>query len=167
MIFSDAFALCRTALWEPAGLDVEAPQPEAESADYAACISRVNGAAIRFRLARVTPTKIGQFVTLWQRSAAGPIAPFDLADGVDYFVVATLAGASRGAFVFPLAELAAQGVVSRAGAGGKRAIRVYPPWDRPVARQAIQTQRWQGAYFLDFSESAALSPARVRSLFGA
>lgn len=166
MNFSEAFALCRTALWEPAGLDVATPLPELESADYAACISRVNGAAIRFRLAKITPTKIGQFVTLWQRSAAGPIAPFDLADGVDYFVVATLAGANRGAFVFPLAALAAQGIVSRAGAGGKRAIRVYPPRDVSVARQAIRTQRWQAAYFLDFSEGVAVNPVHVRALFG-
>lgn len=48
-----------------------------------------------------------------------------------------------GQFVFPLAALTARGVVSRDFDGGKRAMRVYPPWSHPTSRTAMATQGWQ------------------------
>lgn len=39
--------------------------------------------------------------------------------------------------------------------GGKRAIRVYAPWVKPVAKQAIQTQRWQLRSFVPVEKGEA------------
>jgi len=40
---------------------------EPESAEYCAYTFDLNNRRITFRLAKITPTKIGQFVTLWKR----------------------------------------------------------------------------------------------------
>ncbi|NHZ36045.1 MepB family protein [Massilia rubra] len=130
------------------GLAWSAPRHEAESADYAAASFEVDALRVRFRVAKITPTKVGQFVTLWKRIGAGPIQPFDDTDAVDLFVVSTRDGERFGQFVFPTAVLAARDVVARGGQGGKRAIRVYPPWVVTTSKQAQATQRWQLPFFV-------------------
>src|SRR4051812_25475417 len=57
-----------------------------ENAKYGGCTFTVNDLHIRFRVAKITPKKIGQFVTLWQRVGKSP-APFDVSDSVDFFVI--------------------------------------------------------------------------------
>ncbi|MDM5176799.1 MepB family protein [Massilia sp. DJPM01] len=144
------------------GMAWSAPQHEAESAEYAASSFAVEGMQVRFRVAKITPTKVGQFVTLWKRLGSGPIQPFDETDPVDLFVVSTRDGERIGQFVFPRAVLAARDIVARAGQGGKRAIRVYPPWVLTASKQAHATQRWQLQYFLPDGADAAA----VRRLYG-
>ena len=152
-------------VYQPLGLTCSAPEPEAESADYGAFSFVLDGAHIRFRVAKTTPTKVGQFVTLWTRHGKGPIAPFDRADGVDGFVVSTRTPDHFGHFVFPTSVLCARGVVSDKGVGGKRAMRVYPPWDITNSRQAAATQRWQADYFLDLTPGRAVDTTRARQLY--
>ncbi|MEC0126550.1 MepB family protein [Paenibacillus pabuli] len=48
-----------------------------------------------------------------------------------------------GHFVFPKHVLLQRDIISDQGKGGKRAIRVYPPWDKPTSKQALNTQQWQ------------------------
>lgn len=156
----DLHALQRA--YDAHGLAWSAPLHEAESAAYAAASFELDGLRVRFRVAKITPTKVGQFVTLWQRSGTGPIAPFDAADPVDLFVVSTRDGERFGQFVFPAALLAARDVLSRGGQGGKRAIRVYPPWVVAGSKQAQATQRWQLAYFVADGADAALARGRYR-----
>lgn len=149
----------------PCGLQYDQLQTEAESADYAACSLTLNGLRVRYRVAKITPNKVGQFVTLWKRVGRGPIQPFEMSDPVDVFVVSVRSGAHFGQFVFPKAVLAAQGVVaSGESKPGKRALRVYPPWDTTTSRQAERTQAWQLRYFLDLTEGRAVDLARVRAL---
>ncbi len=57
----------QTQVYGPLGLDCTAPEAEAESADYGAATFALDGAPVRFRVAKTTPTKVGQFVTLWKR----------------------------------------------------------------------------------------------------
>ena len=142
------------------GLPWSAPRHEAESADYAAASFEVAGMRVRFRVAKITPTKVGQFVTLWKRLGAGPIQPFDDTDPVDLFVVSTRDGGQGGQFVFPMAVLAAHDVVACGGQGGKRAMRVYPPWVVTSSKQAQATRRWQLAYFV--AEGAGTDAVRQR-----
>lgn len=128
------------------GLAVSEPQAETESLEYAAHRLAVNGQAVAVRSARTTPKKTGQFVTLWQRTTSGgggPIRPFDTSDGVDLFVVSVSSHQSPGHFVFPQEILIARGVVSKDFVGGKRAMRVYPPWSVPTSLTARATQRRQ------------------------
>ncbi len=142
-------------------------QREVESADYGACRFGLDGMAIAFRVARTTPTKIGQFVTLWKRPGADEeIAPFDSADDLQFVVVSVSDAGHRGQFIFGREILIARGVMSQGGKGGKRAIRVYPPWSGPTAKDAIRTQQWQIRHFLSLAaDGTAESPERVRTLF--
>ncbi|SCA64128.1 hypothetical protein SCG7086_CE_00020 [Chlamydiales bacterium SCGC AG-110-P3] len=59
-----------------------------------------------------------------------------------------------------------RGIVSKEGVGGKRAIRVYPPWDNPVSKQGRTTQAWQLEYFLDISTDAQPNSRRVKKFYG-
>ncbi len=154
-------------VYRPCSMACESLLPEAESADYGAYSFLLNGLRIRFRVANITPTKVGQFVTLWQRVGTGPIQPFDMADAVDCFVVAVRSGAHAGQFVFPKAVLRQHDVVSLAGQGGKRAMRVYPPWDVTTSRQALKTQQWQLEYFLDVSDAQPMDTQRALDLYAA
>jgi hypothetical protein len=137
------------AVYRPAGIALtRAPLGEAESSEYGACRLSLNGAQIVYRVAKTTPTKIGQFVTIWKRPEPhAAIAPLDAADDVALVIVQVSDGSRRGQFVFDTATLVRRGVMSVDGKGGKRAIRVYPPWCEPIAKDAIATQRWQlGCY---------------------
>jgi hypothetical protein len=58
-----------------------------------------------------------------------------------------------GQFVFPKAVLGEKGIVSCNGKEGKRAMRIYPPWDIADNSQAKKTQAWQLQYFIKFSEN--------------
>ncbi len=148
-------------MWQRAGIAVSAVSPEPESAGYRAHTLVLDGHPAAFRVAKTTPTKVGQFVTLWRRSAAGPIRPFDTSDGVALFVVQAGLGEGLGQFVFPAAVLVRRGVVSVSGVGGKRAMRVYAPDVVATSDQARRTQKWQCEYFLPLDAPAA----RIRELY--
>jgi len=134
--------------YEPSGLLCKNFGKEAESAQYGAFTFTMNNRSIKFRVAKITPTKTGQFVTLWKRIGKGPIQPHDLEDPVDLFVISVRTFEHLGQFVFPKTVLCEKGIVSKKGEGGRRAMRVYPPWDRPNNRQAEKTQQWQLPFFL-------------------
>jgi hypothetical protein len=141
------------------------PQREQESDEYGACRLDLAGRAVAFRVAKTTPTKIGQFVTIWKRpTPSAEIAPLDSGDGVDAVVVSVGDASHRGQFVFDQQALLKYGVMSRDGQGGKRAIRVYPPWSKPVAKDAIKTQQWQLRYFVALAPQDAGAAARLRQL---
>lgn len=60
---------------------------ESESIAYGAYMFKLNSMNVRFRVAKITPTKIGQFVTLWKRIGNGSIQPYDIVDSIDFFIV--------------------------------------------------------------------------------
>ncbi|WFB05921.1 MepB family protein [Streptomyces sp. LX-29] len=158
-------AAARTRVYEPAGLACSPPVPEAEGAEYAAHALTVNGLSVRFRVGKTTPNKVGQFVTVWQRSAEGPIRPFDVDDAVDLFVISSHDGDGFGQFVFPREVLRERDIVSRDGTGGKRGFRVYPPWVTTTNRQARTTQTWQVEHFLSLPEDAPVDLRRAQALY--
>lgn len=155
-------------VYTPAGMQLtEQAQREAESAQYGASRFGLDGHTIVFRVAKTTPTKIGQFVTLWKRRTSDSIiAPLDIDDGAAFVVVSVFDARHRGQFVFDLNILASKGIMAINGKGGKRAIRVYPPWVKPVAKEAVRTQQWQLRYFLALEQSGHADSAKVRQLFG-
>ncbi len=136
----------REVLWAD-GQVCSAPIAEPEGAEYGAFALTVDGVPIRFRIAKTTPTKVGQFVTVWQRSSEGPIRPFDVSDGVRTFVISVADFGNHGYFVFPLEALVHRDIVSCNGVGGKRGFRVYPPWVATTNRQAQRSQAWQGEFY--------------------
>ncbi|KUJ69439.1 MepB domain containing protein [Streptomyces albus subsp. albus] len=155
----------RARVYDPGGFTCSQPVPEPESAEYAAHGFTLDGLSVRFRVAKTTPTKVGQFVTVWQRSPEGPIRPFDVADGIDLVVISSRAGGHFGQFVFPGEVLCERGIMSRDGSAGKRGFRVYPPWVTTTVRQARSTQAWQVDYFLHLGESGRVDLARARALY--
>lgn len=128
---------------------LNALEQEAESKEYGACTFRMNNQIVKFRVAKITPTKTGQFVTLWKRIGNGTIMPYDTTDPIDLFIISVRSGEHLGQFIFPKDVLQRKGFISSDGIGGKRAMRVYPPWDKPDSRQAKNTQNWQLLYFAE------------------
>jgi len=155
----------KNRIYTPCGLECSLPEKEAESAEYGAYNFDLNGLSIKYRVAKITPTKVGQFVTLWKRIGNGPILPYDSSDPIDFFVVSVRKEEHFGQFIFPKSVLADQAVLSIDKKGGKRAIRVYPPWDITLNRQAQKTQKWQIAYFLDMSQNKEIDFKRVQMLY--
>lgn len=126
---------------------------ETESSDYGAAEFTIGHRSIKFRVGKTTPTKIGQFVTLWKRSEKSPILPYDSSDLIDFLVVSVRTETHFGQFIFPKRVLCQQGIISFNGKEGKRAMRIYPPWDQTTSSQAKKTQAWQLRYFVDFSDA--------------
>ena len=138
-------------------------QLEQESAEYEACYFKLNEVKIICRTAKITPKKAGQFVTFWKRKGNGPIEPFSDTDDFDLFVVNVKFGEKTGQFVLPKSILAAKGIISTNKKEGKRAFRVYPPWDVVQSKQAERSQKWQLNYFYEIVPSINLG--KVKKLY--
>ncbi len=151
--------------YEPSGLICQNLAKEEESEEYGACVFEMNNKRIKFRTGKITPTKVGQFVTLWKRIGNGVIQPHDLADPVDFFVISVRNTEHFGQFVFPKMILLKKGILSKGGKGGKRAMRIYPPWDIANNQQAKNTQEWQLMYFFEIYHNKTIDSAVVQKFF--
>lgn len=158
------FLLAEDLIYKPSGLIIQNLKTEDESADYGAAEFTIKNRSIKFRVGKITPTKIGQFVTFWKRIGEGPILPYEFTDFFDCLVVSVRAENHFGQFVFPKAVLCEKGIVSCNEKEGKRAMRIYPPWDKADNSQAKKTQAWQLQYFIKFSEGT-FDFSRMRDLF--
>lgn len=123
-----------------------------EGKEYSASRFSLDGKTVEFRIAKITPKKTGAFVTIWKRNDAGITKPFDENDEVDGVVFICETDKRFGAFIFPKEILVNKKIFSKERLGGKRGIRVYPPWDLAANAQAKKTQNWQVKYFLDFDD---------------
>ena len=157
--------LAQKLVYDPCGLVIQNLMPEKESTEYGAAEFEMNQLRIKFRVGKITPTKTGQFVTFWKRIGKGPILPYDLDDPFDLFVVSMRNADHFGQFVFPKKVLCERGIVSKNEVGGKRALRVYPPWDAVDNRQAKRTQAWQLEWFIEIPEKLNIAHARVEYLY--
>ena len=116
---------------------------EKESQEYEACQFHINELHIHFRKAKITPKKEGQFVTFWKRIPSGIIAPFDDEDDFQFLIVNVEFENQRGYFIFPKLLLAQKNILTTSIKDGKRAFRIYSPWDEPKNKQALTSQQWQ------------------------
>lgn len=157
--------LIQKILFDNCNFEINRLTLEAESLEYGACTFVLNNLNILFRTAKITPTKTGQFVTLWKRINQGPIQPFDTSDSIDLFIISTRKDNHFGLFIFPRSVLITKEIVSDEKVG-KRAIRVYPPWDITTNKQAQKTQKWQLNYFLKIPQNPTddLDYAKLHSL---
>lgn len=90
-----------------------------ESAEYAACSFILNDRIVYFRMAKITPTKVGQFVTFWKRKDDEITVPYDTADAFDSLIIYTKTLTQQGFFMVPKNVLLAYDIVSQNGKGGK------------------------------------------------
>jgi hypothetical protein len=107
----------------------------------------LHGIKVEQRIAKITPTKVGQFVTLWKRNERGITEPLTVHDDFDVVIIIARKERQIGQFIFPKSVLAEQGIITRDGKERKRGFRVYPPWDVAPNKQAAQSQGCQGAFF--------------------
>jgi hypothetical protein len=139
---------------------------EKESQEYEAYRLKINEKTVVFRTAKTTPTKVGQFVTLWKRNnGEAPIQPFSSEDSIDYVIVCTRQEERLGLFIFNNIVLQQKGIYSTENQKGKLAIRVYPVWDNPTSYQAQKTQAWQKEYFSEILAQEPQTKEKIKTLF--
>lgn len=140
-----------SSFYKKFGLNTSEIQVDKESKIYDACIFKLNQKPIIYRTAKITPTKVGLFVTIWKRDKEGVTAPFDVNDNFDFIIINCENQELAGQFIFPKSVLLDRKIISGDNSNGKRGIRVYPPWDIMLNNQASKTQQWQAKYFFDLN----------------
>jgi len=136
-------------------------QPEPECIEYSGYNFQVNSFNIKFRKAKITPKKIGQFVTLWKRNPESrQTEPFTSEDSFDFYIIFCDHDDKSGFFFFTKNILSQKHILTTASKDGKRGFRVYPDWDFPENKQATKTQDWQKDFFIDFSDENYLKKFR-------
>ena len=157
--------IAKELVYDKCGFDFTNPKLDTESIAYGACSFELNGKTVQYRVAKTTPTKTGQFVTIWKRNADGITEPFSVSDKVDFIVISAKSADNFGQFIFPQSVLADKGIITQNSKEGKRGIRVYPPWDITKNKQAQKTQAWQTKYFLTIKEDDSIDLDLINELF--
>ncbi|WP_343707425.1 MepB family protein [Flavobacterium sp.] len=164
-IDSPDLLLSKEIIFDKADLQMTSLQKENESEEYSAFRFQLNNKNICYREAKITPTKTGQFVTLWKRNQKGTIEPFDYSDTIDFVIVTVRKDQNWGQFIFPKKTLLEKGIFSTEKKEGIRATRIYPPWDETTSKQAQKTQKWQLDYFFAFTNQNNVDLNELRKIF--
>lgn len=151
-------------IYDPCGYRCCDFQDEVEGSEYGAFELLLNSRKVKCRSAKITPKKIGQFVTLWQRNLEGVTEPHDNSCDTELFIIHVRSEKLFGQFIFPKEILYQKGIISGEKSLGKRGFRVYPSWDSPESRQAKNTQQWQLNYFLEVPSGGSLDLERAKKL---
>lgn len=164
--FNTALNFLNKTIYEPANLVLTSPKEEKQNAKYGAGTFQLSQQSVRFRVANITPTKVGQFVAFWEKDINNKNQAYSYEDSPDLFVITTFKNESEfGQFVFPKAVLLQKGILRSTTTKGKMAIRVYPIWDNPSSKQAIATQKWQLPYFVHMYHSSKLPLEKIEQLY--
>lgn len=157
--FSQAFTYINEVFYEPNHLTVKDIQEETQNSEYGAGVFQLNCTSVRFRVAKITPTKIGQFVAFWAKDATNKNQAFSVENAPDLLVINTFSNDQQyfGQFVFPKDVLVKHNILKTTTTKGKMAMRVYPSWDTPTSKQAIATQKWQLPYFVEVGPNNSLN----------
>ncbi|MDI3235218.1 MepB family protein [Exiguobacterium antarcticum] len=144
-------------IYEPNRLPLDMVQEEPQNSNYGAGTFKIFSKTVRFRVAHVTPTKLGQFVVFWEKDNNNKNQPYPYDEAPDLLVITTFKNDTEfGQFIFPKEVLLKQNILASDSTQGKMAMRVYPSWDTPTSKQAIATQKWQVPYFIDMRDAGDL-----------
>ena len=164
--FYETLTYVNEILYEPNHLIIKNIKEENQNSDYGAGIFQLHSKSVRFRVAKITPAKIGQFVAFWEKDKNNKNQAFSYEDATDLLVIHTCNNNNNfGQFVFPKEVLVKQGILKTATSKGKMAIRVYPNWDTPTSKQAIETQKWQLPYFVSMNDTNSLPVQELIKLY--
>jgi len=153
----------KSKIYDQLSLEISKMNNELEGTEYDACQFELNGMKIISRSSKITPKKVGQFVTFWKRNQNGETEPYSENDQFDFYVISAKSGERFGQFVFPKSELINKGFITTEKKDGKRGFRVYPIWDKTLNRQAEKTQKWQLNYFYEIDKTTDLK--KVNELY--
>ena len=146
----------KNIIYDKCSLRISEFEKEPESKEYDACRFELNGLNIVCRNAKITPKKVGQFVTFWKRNKNGITEPLNENDQFHFFVINVRKENKLGQFIIPKSTLIEKGLISTKKKDGKRGFRVYPSWDTTNNKQAEKTQKWQLNYFVEFDSNSDL-----------
>ncbi|ARB37287.1 hypothetical protein JS609_02000 [Bacillus subtilis] len=164
--FYKALTYVNKVLYKPNRLTLNAIQEEAQNSDYGAGMFQLNSKSVRFRVAKITPNKIGQFVSFWEKDGDGKNQAFSYEKATDLLVINTFTRNNNfGQFVFPKEVLVKQNILKTSDTKGKMAIRVYPRWENPTSKQAIKTQNWQLEYFIEINKTDSYPVEELLKLY--
>ncbi|WP_299066075.1 MepB family protein [uncultured Polaribacter sp.] len=144
-------------IYEKCSLKISDFKKEPEGKVYDACQFKLNGMNIICRSSKITPKKVGQFVTFWRRNEDGITEPFNENQEIDFYVINVNSENNFGQFVFPKSELIKKGIILTGIKDGKRGFRVYPSWSNTNNKQAERTQKWQLEYFYEINNLTDLN----------
>ncbi len=138
-------------IFEPLNLQISNILPDLECEEYFGFNFKINHINIKFRKSKLTPKKIGQFVTFWKRDSNEKTIPFDINDDFDFYIISLEENNNSGFFIFPKTILEKENVISSEQTTGKRGFRIYADWHFPNSKQAEKTKLWQTQFFINYS----------------
>lgn len=147
----DALTQIENSIFKFKGLKITSISSEKECEEYFGLNFLVDKLNVKFRKAKITPKKVGQFVTLWKRNSEKQTEPFSINDIFDFYIIATEQGEQFGFFFFPKSILSQYQILTNNGKIGKRGFRVYPDWTKTENKQAEKTKSWQSKYFINLN----------------
>ena len=124
-----------------------------ECEEYSGFNFQINQLNLKFRKAKITPKKVGQFVTLWRRNSEKQTEPFNETDNFDFYIIVVEQEERFGFFLFPKNVLIERQILTSKQKEGKRGFRVYPNWTKTENKQAEKTQNWQTNYFINLTNN--------------
>jgi hypothetical protein len=156
-IFSE-LELISKYIFQVCGIELKNVETELESQEYFAHNFELNNQKVKFRMAKITPTKTGQFVTIWKRNENGITEPHNISDNFEFYIIATKEETKFGIFIFNRTVLSENKILTNKKEEGKRGIRVYPN------KQAQKTQNWQTKYFVEISNNNQIDISKAKKL---
>ncbi|MGM0838090.1 MAG: MepB family protein [Bacillota bacterium] len=152
-------------VYKPNTLIITNLKEEKQNSQYAGGIFQLNNKTIRFRVSKITPNKIGQFVSFWEKNENMQNQAFSYDSAPDLLVITCIDDNKLGQFIFPKEILLKEKILKTQSQKGKMAMRIYPIWDNPVSDQAKKSQMWQLQYFVDLSDTNNLSLGKLFNLY--
>ena len=135
-----------------------------ECGAYSGYSFRIGKRNVKFRKAKVTPKKNGQFVALWKRNNEKQTIPYGVDDNFDFYMIAAEQQHRSGFFLFPQYILGEKQILTTEDREGKRGFRLYTDWDIPQSKQSRQTKNWQTGYFIDVTDIGNVDHGKFNSI---
>ncbi|WP_129111143.1 MepB family protein [Bacillus toyonensis] len=163
--FNNIIRNLNNIVYKPNNLMITNLKEERQNSEYAGTLFHLNNKTIRFRVSKITPNKIGQFVSFWEKNENMQNQAFSYDSASDLLVITCINDNKLGQFIFPKEILLEEKILKTQSQKGKMAMRVYPIWDNPVSNQAKKSQMWQLQYFIDLSDINNLSIDKLLHLY--
>ncbi|MDH6254242.1 hypothetical protein M2347_003969 [Chryseobacterium sp. H1D6B] len=89
----------QSSVFTKLGFPISHLHPDLECEEYFGYNFQLNQLFIKFRKAKITPKKTGQFVTLWKRnSESRQTEPFEASDHFDFYIILAVFNDKSGFF---------------------------------------------------------------------